>query len=309
VAASALGILALSYAGVWLFALALIAAPLIMGLSWWAAQSAPKALAGLILGGVCAILVVAAPLTACFSIAAVLSGLLLPAFLARRPDEDDCYYLIPVLYLATLAGLFGIDRLARSHGAWEQFQSAFGREVVEAQAAQDAIVAQMPLPAEEPARWRQANRLLPFRATGVSVAAAGLVFYAATAFLRRWLAAVQLTKNRFIYFRVKEIYLSILIAGLAAQAFWILKPWPLMGHVAFGLLFFSGAALLLEAISLAVFFFQRAERPNAGLAAGAGVAVALLAAPILALPCAAVGLADVWLDFRKLDRILREVHQ
>ncbi|MCX7016128.1 MAG: hypothetical protein NTW86_26815 [Candidatus Sumerlaeota bacterium] len=306
---SALGVLGLSYVGMYLFSLALLAAPFIMGLSAWAFLAAPKRLALPVLGGVCAIVAASDPNTACFTGAAVLCGFLLPTFMAHRPGEDGCYHLIPLVFLGIVAAaLFAAGRASDDAG-WRPCLKAFQDSVAEARGIQRDILARMPLSPEETSRWQEADRLLPYRATGVGAAAIGIVFYTALAWARRWLSPVPLLKNRFAHFRISEGYLGFLIAGLGLMAVWVARPWPWLGHAAYGLLFFAVGGLLLEAVSLAVFFASREERRGAPALAVVAAVVALAIAPVLAVPAAAAGLADVWLDFRHLDRVLEGVRE
>jgi MFS family permease len=300
-------VLTLSLLGARLAAFGLIVAPAIIGISGWIAQRLPGAVVLVYAAIVCAVLGVnLSPMTGYFFMAATLSGLLLPELLGRQPGEDDCFFLLPALCLAVLAVLIGIDLAGRGGAGWEAFQAQWRREVAEARQMKAEANRQARLTPETPGPWTQADRLLPCRVVGTAAAFAAIVFYFGAIPFRRWLSPVRAEKNRFIFFRVKEVYLGVLIVALAALAAWTWHPWPPLGHVAYALLFLSGAALVLETVSLGAFLASGDRLEGSGALGAAAAAAVLLVAPVLIAPCAVVGLADVWLDFRGLDRILRQ---
>lgn len=310
VALSALAILALGYIGSQLFFLALAAAPLVIGVAWNATRKTPRKLSWTILGGLCVLMTtVATPLAGYFFSAAILTGLALPALFSRRLGEDDCYCLIPVIFAVAFAGLLLADQAVRPQSAWRELQQLHARSIASARQMQDSHFMRGLLPEEKVASWQEASRLMPYRVTGLGAAAAGMLFYFGIIGFRRGLPGPRRARSGFIYFRLKETYITILIAALGAWSAWIAWREPWMGHMAYGLLFFLGAALFIESISLAVFYAAGAERPGLGLLFGAAAAALMALAPVLAVLSAAVGLADVWLDFRKLDRTIGGVSQ
>ncbi len=304
-AASALGILALFYAGSRLLFFAAPATPLTMGIAALAATWAgtPRVLAmaaavSVVLGAV------ASPLTACVSGSAMVAGLFLPAILARRPAEDDCYHIVPLVFLGLLLALLCVERAALGGEGWRRLTESYALAASRAQELQSEAIGSADLPSESRADWAMASRLMPFRLAGFGAALMGVLFYCVTRIVRPLIGKILEPKNEFAHFRVGELYVLALAAGLACMAGWIAFESPWLGYLAYGTVFFSGAGLFLGGISLGAFAVARLESRKAAVAAFGAVAAAMIGFPVLIAACALAGLADVWLDFRNLDRIL-----
>ncbi len=305
VAAGAVGILALTYAGSRLLLFAAFAIPLTMGITALAATWARTSLLLAMLAAVLAILWLAASaLTACVFGAAMVAGLLLPPILARRPAEDDCYHIVPLVFLAVLLTVLCIERAALGGNGWRELTEAYARATSQARDLQSESIGAANLPAVAMARWIGAERLMPFRFAGVAVALMGILFYGVTMVIRPLIGKIRESKNQFAHYRVGEIYVLALAAGVACMAGWVAFESPWLGYLAYGMVFFSGAGLFLGGISLGTFAVLRLGSRKAVVAAFGAAAAAMIGFPVLIAACALAGLADVWLDFRNLDRIL-----
>jgi hypothetical protein len=305
VAAGALGILALTYAASRLLVFAALAIPLTTGITALAAAWARPGRVLAMVAAVGAILASSAPaLTLCVFGAAMAAGLFLPPFFDRRPAEDDCYHIVPLVFLAVLAASFGIDRAALGGEGWRRLAGDYARVASQAQELQREAVGAADLPSESRTRWMMASRHLPFRLAGAAAALIGILFYCVTALVRPLIGKIREPKNQFAHFQVGGIYVLGLAAGLACMAGWIALESPWLGYLAYGMVFFSGAGLFLGGVSLGTFAVLHLESRKAAVAAYGAAVAAMIGFPILIAACALAGLADVWLDFRNLDRIL-----
>lgn len=295
-------ILALVYAGSLSFGLAVIAAPLIMGITWQLAKklSLPALVltAGIIGGAMAAMLT---PTPGKFFAAALLTGLLLPWFETHRPEEDDWFYLVPLGFALLLALLSGVDALGRDGAVWKEYRTTMQRAVVKAERLNEEGLGDRILRNEEMARWTQGQRMLPMRMAAVCLTGLALSLYVILSFFRRDTESMHAKPEGFVAFHTKEIYLWILLGGLVARIVWHYRTEAWVGQIGYGLLFLAGAGFFLQAIAVVAWHIRKFEVGFPVVLSSVAAIAAVVAAPILAAPIAMVGLADVWLDFRRLD--------
>ncbi len=307
------GVLGLSYFGSQAPAARLLAAPLIAVIVRKTAESVPPSAAGLAIAGICAIIgAAAAPVEAYWFIAAALTGLFLPVLYSRRLAEDDVFFLLPLIFWAMLLLLGAADRATRDGAGWAEWRTERERSVGQIREIERVAILGRRLPPGDAARWARSAEWAPFRLTGLWIAFVSIAFYGAAALGRTWVYPLRMARNRFALFRLKPIYTLALAAALALEAAWIWRGTVWIGHASHGLYYWSAAAFALQTAAMLAYAMGGAgEAGAAGLAAGIVAALflapAVLGAPELAsaaaVVCIGIGLADVWLDFRGIDRI------
>lgn len=296
------GILCLALAGSQSFGLAVLGAPLAMGLVWWMIRR--LSLGGILLAGALAAGLMAVSLTPTpgkFFGAAVVTGLLLPLFEKYRPQEDDWFYAVPLCFLAVLAVFSGLDALARNGAVWSEYRWVVGQAVEQGRQLNDEGLAGRVFRAEDTAAWSYGQILLPWRMMGACFAGLCMALYLLLRPFRSEEETMHAPVKDFTGFHTKRIYLLILLCALCARIAWHYHPQPVLAYAAHGLLFFAGTGLFLQAVAIGAWFARRAEVAFPVLLSSTAALTAVLAAPALAAPIAMIGLADVWLDFRRLD--------
>ncbi len=295
-------IVGLAAMGSQLYGLAVLCVPLIVMLTWRMVVKSSR------LQMIITLLILFAafwnfltPLQGKFFSAAVGCGILMPWFAKRRPEEDDWFYIVPLLLLGLMALLTAIDAMARPHGVMLEYVHAFNNMVRKGQALNQQALGSRHMLEDDFARWIQGQTLLGWRIIGVCGSAAlALMCYLMIGPVRRAQEPIRLPGEGFVRFQTKQIYLLLFVAGEAALIIWHYQPIALWGCIGYGLIFLVGMGFLLQTIALGAWFLWRAEIMFPITIAALAVTGAVVAAPILAAPLAMLGLADIWLDFRRL---------
>lgn len=236
--------------------------------------------------------VISAPLLA----ASALAGAVGAKMAARDANEDDFFFIpflivIGVLALTVTLGAGGgwTKMLSRTAGYLGEFRDNW-KKVMESSGT-------------EVPDWALK---LPFFLT-FHIILWGLGLWLAGRLARRITGHLGGLKSSLIMFRIQHRYIFLLILGLILEIFSSLAPYDTYAYLAWPILGLVGLAGFLD--GLGILLFLAAIRRMAGRVQEAfwltvlGMITALMLSHLMAL----IGLADVWFDFRKLERLRRQL--
>lgn len=220
------------------------------------------------------------------------------ARLTRADAEEDDFFFVPLLTGAATMGL--MIALGAGDG-WGVVAGRISR-------ALEPWVALMKQSAQQfqdlPEAFYSKKLLLTMIALGWALA-----LWVAGRLARRAVGRLRVLRTSLIMFRIHVRYIFLLILGLILEIFSSLATsdslsnlaWPILGVVALaGFLDGLGVALFLAAVRR-----MAGKAQEAFWITVAGIATALYCPQIVAL----IGLIDVWFDFRKLERLRRQLEE
>lgn len=279
----------------------MVGSALALGAFWIGYSRLNRGIVTAILVGCCLLALKNFPLHNVISIpllaASAAAGALGATLAARNADEDD-FFFIPLLLV------LGVMLLAITLGAGGGWPKTFERTRVYFAEISVNLKKSLESTGKETPEWVVS---MPFLLT-LHVILWGLGLWLAGRLARRVTGHLGGLKSSLIMFRIQHRYIFLLILGLILEIFSSLATretfaylaWPILGLVALAG-FLDGLGILL---------FLAAIRRMAGRTQEAfwltvmGVITAFMLGQFTAL----VGLADVWFDFRKLERLRRQLN-
>lgn len=272
---------------------ALLASPLAMGWTWFTVGRTPLKYACVSMAAGLLVAAFIAPLeSVCWIGAAGLAGLVGAHLHLWRAGEDDVFFTLPALTLAGFvlgAWLVHGGDLSGFLGLAQEHLRDFRETALEQLAAQGE---------QEDGSARLVVEMMPWTLLGLWV----LALWTAGRMARRRLGRLRIAQSSLILFHIRQRYIFLLIGGLVLEIVGSLPGREGLTYLSRLLLTPVVVAAFMQGLSV-VLYFQAARRMQSEERGRAGQWISVAAVAMLFLfPTAGVflGLADVWLDFRRL---------
>lgn len=231
------------------------------------------------------------------------------AHLSRRELEEDNYFFLPLL---TVAGLMALLVTLGAGNGWNVVLRHAGLMIIEKSQQNEKFLRMWLDVDNNPQALSQEalDSLLhpsgPFIMASLAVFWA-LIMWATGRLARRRLGRMRGLRTSLFMFRIEQRYIFLLILGLVLEIFSSLGMRETFAYLAWPILGVVALAGFLEGLGIVLFLAMiRRMAGQAQLAfwiSALGVVVAVLDWRLITL----VGLADVWFDFRKLERLRRQI--
>jgi uncharacterized membrane protein len=231
------------------------------------------------------------------------------AWLTRREAEEDDFLFVPLG--AALLAFFVLTGLT-SGGRWQHEIQLLIRVIQETRGAIEQNIHKVQTNGHgllEISRenWDQVSPVFGyyFLALFIGLWTLGLWFCGRLA--RRILGRLKGPRPALMLFRIRQRYIFLLILGLILEIFSILSrregfsyiAWPVLGVMAIAG-FFEGLGVILFLVTIR----RMLGRPRSAFWLSLLGIVVALTFPLVSV---VLGLADIWFDFRKLERLRRQI--
>lgn len=229
------------------------------------------------------------------------------AGLARRAAEEDDHFFLPPL--ATGLATFLLFALGQE-GGWAASLAVIGDYVASYTSAFDAMLA---LPENQDIyeeftameQWESIHQRIGLIGACLLIALWTLVMWLFNRVARWRLGRTDNLISSLLLFRVRAGYTFLLIAALIFEIVAVWREREALHMIAYPLFAVCAVAFLMVYVGV-VMFFVAIRRAAAGPVRSIGLTLFLIGALALAFYVGwIVGLADVWIDFRKV-RVIRE---
>lgn len=240
-------------------------------------------------------------------LAAIMTGMLYPLLVQRRVREDDYMYVGTGIFLAYFFILIGLRYATYGQSPLDALQALMAQilnniEEVLKEGLQSGTPGGQQQLFEN---WPQYKNSLPYYLVGSALSLWMLVTYGVTRMIRRHLKGADSPVPPFPFFRIKEQYLFVLIFGIVMEILGRLQNHESFFYISRAIFLFAGITYFLVGLSLIAYLFlvkqTQAKSPFSPILK----LVLLLVIVFQPYICAILGLLDVWFDFRKLSKPVR----
>jgi uncharacterized protein YybS (DUF2232 family) len=153
--------------------------------------------------------------------------------------------------------------------------------------------------------WAQYKNSLPYYLVGGALTLWAVVTYGILRTLRRRLGGAHVPVPPFLFLRIKERYLFILIFGIVLEILGHLGSQSGFFYISRTIILFAGITYFLVGLSLIAYVFLAKQMKSPfSFVLKFVLLLAILFQPYI---CAILGLLDVWFDFRKLSKPTRNL--
>ncbi|HOR27094.1 MAG TPA: DUF2232 domain-containing protein [Candidatus Sumerlaeota bacterium] len=274
--------------------------------AYWAAfDRASPPLVGLVLiGVVLATYYVLPELAVLWVMASALAGAT-GVWLNRAGGREDDYFFLPAAAtLAAFAILVWLGQGGRLDGPLEALRESPTQLLNLIEQENARLIEQRQAPLFNPTQLEQLREYLPRAWVPTLVALWVLALWLTGRVVRRAIGRFQPSRSLLVLFRLSQRYIFVLIAGLFFAILGSLYAWPTAWRIALPLLAVMYVAALVQGIAVLLFTAAlRRKMGQPGLAAAMTWGGLILFIGFIRVPIGALlGLMDVWLDFRRLER-------